>query len=299
MLEIKLFGPTSVTSQDGTIFTADLGAVKPRQILEILALSPGSRVPKEHLADLLWDGHPPRCYLGTLESYVCVLRRSLGPARGRGSPLATVMRGYVLDPTAVSVDLLDFRRLVRVADVHGTDPAVALGLLEQALALVDGQLLADETYGTWAVTERETFRRELVTAASLAATHAFTIGAHEVAVRTARQAIAADVLAEQAWCLLMRALRAAGRPTEALRTFFELRGHLATELGTDPSVESQDLYIEILRDDDGDRRSGARDAREEVRVLMHLLRQAVASIPGMEQPRSNHALARVAADLVA
>ena len=46
-----------------------LGGVKPRQILAILALAAGRPVSKEHLADLLWDGEPPKGYRGTLESY--------------------------------------------------------------------------------------------------------------------------------------------------------------------------------------------------------------------------------------
>lgn len=296
MLEIKLFGATAVTSPNGTVLATELGGVKPRQILQILALSTGTPVPKDHLADLLWDGHPPRSYLGTLESYICVLRRSLGLGRGRGSILATVMRGYVLDPEAVSVDLLNFRSLARPTGAGLTGAAEELGRFEQALALVSGELLADETYGTWAVAERDVFRRELVTVASAAAAHALELGEHEVGLRRARQAIAADPLAEEAWCLLMRTLLASGRTTEALRAYLQLRGHLAGELGVDPSPESRGLYLQLLHADDS-RSGGGGDVREEVRVLMGLLRQAVAFIPGLDESRSNRALARVAAEL--
>ena len=59
MLEIRLFGATTASTAQGTV-GVDLGGVKPRQILEILAVSAGAPVPKDHLADLLWDGRPPR-----------------------------------------------------------------------------------------------------------------------------------------------------------------------------------------------------------------------------------------------
>ncbi len=298
MLDIKLFGATVVT-KDGAVLTPGLGGAKPRQILEILALSAGTTVSKDQLADLLWDGHPPRSYLGTLESYVCLLRRGLGLSRGHGSALATVVRGYVLDPDLVTVDLHDFRRLSQHAALARHDPAEALDRLEQALDLVGGELLTGAAYASWALTEREAFRRELVATASLAATHALAVGREDIALRRARQAIAADVLAEEAWCLLMRALSATGRSTDALRAYLELRGHLAAELGTDPSAGTDDLYLQILRGGNADRPGTSRDGREEVRMLMSLLRQAVAAIPGLEQPRSNHALFRVAADLVA
>ena len=298
MHAIKLFGTTTVSTPQGAVLAADVGGVKPRQILQILALSPGGAVPKDYLADLLWDGHPPRCYLGTLESYVCVLRKSLGLGRGRESAIRTVMHGYVLDPEAVRVDLTDFRRLVRSAE-SSDDPSTALRLLEEAVALVGGDLLASETYATWAIRERERFQQEIVAATSLAASHAIDLGRLRVAERMANLAIAHDELAEDAWRLLMQAQVAAGRPSEALRAYSDLRERLAVELGSDPSAETTNLYLGILRSDESNHRAHHENAREEVRVLMHLLRQAVAGIPGMDEPRSSRDLVRVVADLVA
>ena len=109
MLEIKLFGAMSVTTPNGTVTASELGGVKPRQILEILAISPGIPVPKHQLADLLWDGCPPRSYVSTLESYLCALRRKLGLERGRVSAIRTTNHGYVLDPAAATTDLHEFR----------------------------------------------------------------------------------------------------------------------------------------------------------------------------------------------
>src|SRR3954453_9488463 len=94
-LRIKLFGPTTVLLTDGTAVT-DLGGIKPRQVLEMLALSVGTPVTKDRLGDQLWDGNPPRPYIATLESYVSLLRRRMGVGRGRNSALATTTNGYVL-----------------------------------------------------------------------------------------------------------------------------------------------------------------------------------------------------------
>jgi DNA-binding SARP family transcriptional activator len=136
-----------------------------------------------------------------------------------------------------------------------------------------------------------------VWAATLAARHAVSLGEPAVAVRMARTAVAVDVLAEEAWRLLMRALWASGRRSEALRAYSELRDTLGEELGADPAVETQALYLEILRDEpvvtDGPRPDG----RDEVMMLMDLLRRAVEAIPGLEVPRTDRALAEVAASL--
>lgn len=299
MLAIKLFGTTTVTTPHGAVMAADIGGVKPRQILEILALTPGTAVPKDYLADLLWDGHPPQGYLGTLESYLCVLRRSLGREQGRNSAIVTVMRGYVLDADAADVDLARFRDLVRSAQAPGADAAMSVGLLEEAVALAAGDLLAAETYATWAVREREQFQQEMVRATTLAAARAFEVGLLGVAERMARRAIDHDELAEAAWRLLMQTLTATGRSSEALRAYAHLRNQLSRDLGADPSRETTDLYLRTLRAGDPGGAVHHEEAREEVRVLLGLLRHAVAGLAGAEQQHSIRALTQAVAELVA
>src|SRR3954463_3810154 len=113
LIGIRLFGPTAVEI-DGQLLPGVSVGRRPRQILEILALSAGQPVGKDRLAGLLWEGDPPASYAGTLESYVCLLRRGLGLASGRHSVLATTSNGYILDPAQVDVDLMTFRRLTTV-----------------------------------------------------------------------------------------------------------------------------------------------------------------------------------------
>ena len=45
----------------------------------------------------------------------------------------------------------------------------------------------------------------------------------------------------------MRVLVAAGDRVEAIRAYQRLKGLLASELGTDPSSETEALYVELLR----------------------------------------------------
>jgi DNA-binding SARP family transcriptional activator len=156
MLRIKLFGATAVLADGAVTPVSDFGGVKPRQILEILAATPGTPVTKDRLADLLWDGQPPKSYVGTLESYVCGLRRKLGHGPSKQSPLSTTSNGYLLDPAVVSVDLADFRALA--ARAATATPAEGLRLAQQAVVTLNGELLASEAYAAWACSERKVFQ---------------------------------------------------------------------------------------------------------------------------------------------
>jgi DNA-binding SARP family transcriptional activator len=56
-----------------------------------------------------------------------------------------------------------------------------------------------------------------------------------------------DPFREPSHRLLMRALGALGNRAGALKAYDRLRSTLAEELGTSPSPETEDVYLEILR----------------------------------------------------
>lgn len=291
MFEVTVIGATTVDSGDGRIVT-DLGGVKPRQILEILALAGGAPVSKERLADLLWEGHPPRSYVATLESYVCLLRRQMG-SPGRISVVRTIAKGYALDTTRVRVDLARVRRMLETAH-STTDSAVAVGLTEEALAWARHALVASEHHAEWAARERDVFARELVEACVRASGHAIALGQGSRAVTLARRGVELDRLAEQAWRQLMSALVLSDRRGEALQAFTDLRALLADELGVEPSRSSHELYLRILRDESSTERDSA-----ELRTLLLLLRRALDSTPGVVVPRGDSALSFAAVKVLA
>jgi DNA-binding SARP family transcriptional activator len=273
-----------------------MGGIKPRQILEILALNAGAPVAKDKLADLLWDGKPPASYVGTLESYVCVLRRSLGLAGGRRSVLATTPNGYRLDPDCVSVDLVEFGRLVARGSM---DAATYRGRVEEALRLVRGELLADEPYAAWADRARECFRRDIVAACVHASGLAHAAGDAADAVRLARVAVDHDPSAEEAVQHLMRALWLADRRCEALQRYAEMRQTMLDDIGAEPGTESRDLYLAILRDTPATGPGTVASTEMEIKTLLRLLRQVLEAMPGVGPPASDAALTGFALNALA
>lgn len=290
--DVRLFGVTTVTTSAGELVTR-FGGVKPRQLLELLAVEPGRALTKDRLADLIWEGAPPRAWTGTLESYVCVLRRAID-SPGRGSILRTTNTGYLLDPDRIVVDVAEVRRLLTAASAAAC-VSEQVGLANRALALASrGELLAGEAYASWAVEQRARLTRELVSGFVATAEMAHHSGDQHSAIMVARAAVTRDPLAETGWRVLMSALAADDRHGEALRAYADLRMVLASELGIEPSAACREVYLDVLRS-----RPAPQGHRGELAALMHLLRQTLEGVPGVVVPRDDGQLSRVAVRVLA
>jgi len=287
MIKVRLFRATTVEI-DGRTLPSEALRGRPRQVLEILALAAGAPVAKDRLADLVWEGAPPASHHGTLESYICVLRRCLGVRSGRASVLATSPGGYQLVTPEVWIDLVEFRRLAREARPAAAAHAVDLSM--QALELAGGDLLASEPYGGWAEHAREVFAHEAVTTYAHAAGLANGVGRFGDAAVLSRAAVGHDRLAEAAWQHLIRSHWLSGHHGEALRAYAELRAAMVEELGDEPGRESQELYQAVLQ------HPGApeRRASGELRTLLRLLRQTLEATPGAHVPALDAGLSAAA-----
>lgn len=265
MLRITLFGSTTVERDGQRWHSAALGGVKQRQILEMLATSLGTPVPKDRLAEQLWDGNPPPAYVATLESYICILRRRLGVGYGSSSALATTNKSYVLDPGQVEVDLVEVASTL--ASLAPADVLTRLGSLP-------GGLLASEPYAAWADMEREKFSQLVATVCTRSAHHAREGGFTACALRLARTAVQQSSFSEAARRELIHALWLSGEGAQALVAYAELRARMLDDLGVEPGAVSQKLYLDILR---GSEDHGREQEHLEVATLIRLLRQALES----------------------
>ncbi len=162
-----------------------------------------------------------------------------------------------------------------------------------------GELLVADAYADWAVTERETFRRELVEAATLAATHATTLGEDEVAVRLAQRAIDADALARTPGASSWARCGAPDGPPRPCAPTSRSRTTSPPTSASIPPSRAQDLYLRILRSEGADHRR-ARTTRAR-RCGCWCTCSARPWPPSAARTGwvPDHALARAVADLVA
>jgi DNA-binding SARP family transcriptional activator len=246
MLHVRLFGVTSVLDSTRVLGPADFGGLKPRRILEALALQRGHQVSKDRLADVLWGDRPPPDHMATLESYVSLLRRRLQPGTPpRHSAIRTVSRGYLLDPAVARTDLDVFDELMARAD--GRTDGSALRLLDRASALASTDLLASPDETPWAEPVRADYRERAVRAALRAGELALRDNDADSAARLGGRALSLDLLCEAAWRLVMRAHVATGSRDAALRAYRSCRQLLARDLGIEPAPETQAVLVDLVR----------------------------------------------------
>lgn len=240
--QVFVFGSLRVVVDGHELGARDFGGRKPKQLLEILVLNSGRFVPKDLLAHLLWGDALPNSASGSLEHYVSLLRRRLSPERAAApGVIVTGHGGYRFDPTDAWVDLTQFDQLVDQASTVSDR-----GAMEQALALVRGDLLEDEPYACWALTARSAHVQRRLQLHVAAGQLALADGDLGSAVSHGRSALALDELHEAGVRLLMSALYRGGEQAEALRVFGRLRRTLADDVGADPMPQTAAVHQAVL-----------------------------------------------------
>jgi DNA-binding SARP family transcriptional activator/Tfp pilus assembly protein PilF len=241
-----LLGPLLVLDGDAVI---GVPVGRQRVLLAALLVRAGEVVPADALAEMVWDGAPPKGAVPTLRSHVMRLRRVLGPLAG--GRLVTRAPGYLMQASEEEVDLLRFRRLCRDGDaaVRAGEWARAWKVLAEGLGLWRGEPLADVS--------SELLRREYLPglerlwlqAMEWQADAGLQLGRHGELVVELQSLTEAHPLRERFHAQLMLALVRCGRQAEALEAYRRARHSLVRELGTEPGTGLRELHQRILTAD--------------------------------------------------
>ena len=218
-----------------------LGSRKARLALQHLALGAGQVVPSDVLVDALWEHDPPARPGEQLAVLMSRLRSVLGKERIEHRDGGYLLRADWLDAIELAALTDEAERRQGAGNVTGAAAAVRV-----ALSLLDSTGSVPVP-GEWARLRRAELDRLSSRARRVAASALLEAGDWVGAVDAATAALERDPYDEVALRLLLRAYVLGGQAAAALSLYAAARERFADELGADPSPETAELYLAILR----------------------------------------------------
>ena len=196
-MQFHVLGPLEVT-HDGR--TVAVGGARTRAVLAMLLMNGNRVVAADRLVDELWPKHGQERGAANLQVRLSELRRALRSVK-EGERLVTRPPGYLLRVTANELDVLVFEQLVSAGReaIAAGDPARAVGLLEQSLALWRGPALADLGDGGFASAERARLEEERLAALESRIEAQLACGRHDETIAELETLTAANPLHERLW----------------------------------------------------------------------------------------------------
>ena len=218
---------------------------KNMDLLRLLALSNGRPVRAASLVDTLWPDSLPDRGRHSLRTAATQLRHALGGPHVQRQP-----DGLVLLSAWVDVEAFETWAVrARDASVSG-QYAEALRAARTADELYAGDLRASDDAGTWVLSRRSHLEAVHLDLCTTAAQAALRLGLPREALSLALRAAAMDPSSEAAQRALIEAYADLGEVAQALLVFERLRTRLAEELGADPSPQTRNLHMRVLRSQD-------------------------------------------------
>ncbi len=250
MMTLRLYLAGNVAIEHGVTLVPErrLPGRQGRLTLTVLAWERDRAIPLEELADIVWDGSPPRAWQTALRALVSKLRVVLDEA-GAPASIEHAFGCYQLrlpaktwvDVEAASAAIHEAEAALRADDLPG-----AVGAALVANAIARRSFLAGDA-GVWVERRREHLRQVRVRALEVRGRAALANHDAVGAATDGELVVELEPYRETGHVLLMEAHAAAGNTAQALAVYERLRTKLADELGASPSPATESAFLEVLR----------------------------------------------------
>lgn len=242
-MRFQVLGSMSLASGAETVV---IGESQATVLLAALLLQPNELVTTAQLQRLLWETDPPANSRSIIHSYVTRLRRLFAKHGVANDAISSVVGGYRLPVTPATLDLVEFRTLVRQAD-QATDPEYEAAVLTRALELWRGEPVSNIAAGQL----RQQIVAPLLEERLQATERFFDIALETDRCREVLPSLMSEAHShpghERLWEQLMEALYRVGRRADSITEYAALKGYLREEFGVDPGPQAQRLELAILR----------------------------------------------------
>lgn len=241
-VRLRLLGAVRIEAA-GTPIATGLRRIA-RDLLTYLALHPDG-VTRDQGIDALMPDRDLDTGTTMIHTAINNARKTLRRTTGLSEPMFIIHTGgrYQLDPELFDVDLWQLQTTLHDAQRATTETA-RIKILQEVPQLYAGELAEDLTY-EWAETERERLRRQATDALAHLA-RLLTDTHPDQALAALEHAIHHDPYAEPLYRDVMDLQARLGRLDAVRRTYRLLTNRLA-DLDTEPSDETHQLHLRLLR----------------------------------------------------
>ena len=223
-IRIELLGGFRVIVDGEEVHEGAWTGRRSRELVQLLVLSDGRRVLRDHALESLWPRLGPRAAAANLRKAAHYARQALG------TPDAVVLSGgwvSLFPSQRVETDVEAFERAAASA-LDAGDPAACAA----ACSVYGGDLLPGSLYEEWSQVPRRELRARYARLLQGSAQW--------------ERLVEFEPTDEPAYQELMREALARGSRHEAIRWYGRLRTTLARELGLPPSSDTEALYEACL-----------------------------------------------------
>lgn len=243
-LKIQLLGGYEIADSSGQQVL--LPTRKSWALFSYLASNSGRSIPREELADLLWNRSGEEQARASLRQELANLRKGL--AQADWDPINATKDSISLSLNNVDLDLHVFKDNASKGDPESLERAAR----QYRGTFLKGLSVRSDTFEDW-VTNEQRYLQETVVEVLLKQLDLAAAGNRSVSVEAAaKQLQTIDPSNERSYRELMRWYSQNGRRAEALRQYKRCEEALKRELDTSPSPETLSLAEEI-------RKTGASD----------------------------------------
>jgi len=231
---------------------------KPLDLLKALIVFGGREVAEHQLSEALWPDAEGDLARRSFDTTLHRLRKMLGDDRS-----VLINEGKLtLDPRLWRVDVWTFERIFSsIEDLLRSDgnavprqnkkpsapaaPQIA-SLLDKAVRLYKGHLLASDVDQSWTMSPRERLQSKFLRLIVKAGGYFEEAGDYEKARDLFRKGLDIDNLVEEFYQHLMLCCDRLGRKSEALSLYHQCRTVLGAALGIAPSQRTEEIYSSIM-----------------------------------------------------
>ena len=212
-------------------------------MLKMLIAFGGRNVKKERLSDSLWPDSDGDVAENAFTTTLHRLRKLIG------HPDALFLNAgcLTLNPQRCWVDAWKFERVCHRADVawehfsSGADAKIAIDFSTQAMEIYNGPFLKEEMGEWWTVLHRERLRSKYLRVVGRLGHHWENTGQYEKSVACFQKSLEVDGLDEECYRRLIACYFRLGERGKALLIYRRCRKALITNLGVEPSEETEIL----------------------------------------------------------